>query len=136
MWPPSIVFAFEIQSRVVNARSQDITQSQTITIQEENMMKATVSALVVLASISQSVQGQEQGNFGVDVSFPMHHLEWSPLNEERREIYEDFMQGCRDYYGKKGARCDSTERDRIDMTLRQPQCESRFALQGTVNMKG
>jgi len=31
------------------------------------------------------------------------------------------MQGCRDHYGDKGYLCDSNEKDRIEMTLRQPQ---------------
>jgi len=37
------------------------------------MMKALAAALVLLTSLSQVALGQEeQGNYGVDVSFPIH----------------------------------------------------------------
>mmetsp|Transcript_18770 Transcript_18770/g.27819 ORF Transcript_18770/g.27819 Transcript_18770/m.27819 type:complete len:514 (-) Transcript_18770:428-1969(-) len=84
--------------------------------------------------------------YGVDVSFPIHNARVSenypwlehntdlskPIPKEhhgrpiqplgnRQQFYEDFMQGCREYYGKKGGACDATEQDRVLMSLRQPQ---------------
>lgn len=38
-----------------------------------------------------------------------------------REAYNQFLNGCVKSFGKKGHRCESTERDRIEMTLRQPK---------------
>lgn len=64
---------------------------------------------------------EEENVYGVDRSWPMHYSEWSPLNEERRAAYEEYMKGCREAYGDKGYLCDSNEEDRIEMTLRQPQ---------------
>lgn len=83
-------------------------------------------ATILLTSLSHYVVGDEEGsNYGVDVSWPMHHA-WTeasskPLNDERRAVYEDFMNGCREKYQAKGNLCDSNEQGRLDMTLRQPQ---------------
>jgi hypothetical protein len=84
--------------------------------------------------------------YGVDVSFPIHHARVStnypwlehnldsstptpsqyrdmpiqPLGD-RQKFYDDFVAGCVKHFGKKGTRCTMTERDRIEMALRQPQ---------------
>eukprot|EP00586_Coscinodiscus_wailesii_P021655 CAMPEP_0172519102 /NCGR_PEP_ID=MMETSP1066-20121228/291217_1 /TAXON_ID=671091 /ORGANISM="Coscinodiscus wailesii, Strain CCMP2513" /LENGTH=458 /DNA_ID=CAMNT_0013301621 /DNA_START=103 /DNA_END=1476 /DNA_ORIENTATION=- len=86
-------------------------------------------------------------DYGVDVSFPIHHEKastnyaWLPHNVEpknnpipdeykdmpiqhlpdRQTFYQDFLQGCIDYYGDRGSACIETERDRVAMSLRQPQ---------------
>lgn len=84
--------------------------------------------------------------YGVDVSLPIHHntisnnYAWLPHNLDpsletprkyrdmpvqplphRQEFYDSFLQSCVDAFGKKGQRCRDTERDRIEMSLRQPQ---------------
>jgi len=61
--------------------------------------------------------------YGVDCSFPIHSKEFrcGDLLGDRKKFYEDFMQGCRDYYGRYGPRCDATEDERIVMSVRQPQ---------------
>jgi prolyl 4-hydroxylase len=85
--------------------------------------------------------------YGVDVSFPIHHLEisdnfaWLPHNVDpehdpqpkqykvkviqplpgRQELYDDFVKTCEKAFGNKASRCRQTEQDRIDMSLRQPQ---------------
>jgi prolyl 4-hydroxylase len=68
------------------------------------------------------VQAQD-ANYGVDCSFPIHSKEFrcGNLLGDRKKIYDDFMEGCRKFYGNKGKRCDSTEQDRLEMSLRQPQ---------------
>jgi hypothetical protein len=60
--------------------------------------------------------------YGADVSFPVHYgtLKPGPLGN-RSELYEHYMNGCRKYYKDKGDRCDSYEKDRLEMSLRQPQ---------------
>ena len=100
----------------------------------------SISSVVVLAQ-------EQQVEYGVDVSFPMHHATVSdnyawlehnldpsiptpaeykdkpvqPLGD-RQSFYNDFLDGCVDHYGKKGGqRCIQTEADRIEMSLRQPQ---------------
>ena len=59
-----------------------------------------------------------------DASFPIQHgliePEKNPLGD-RAALYDEFITGCREYYGKKAHACDETERDRLAMSLRQPQ---------------
>ena len=87
-----------------------------------------------------------QVDYGVDVSFPMHHekvstnYDWlshnvyddvptpkefrdmplQPLGD-RQAIYDHMIKGCVEYYGDKGYRCLEYEKDRVAMSLRQPQ---------------
>ena len=105
----------------------------------------TTLLLIFLVSISKGVE--QESSYGVDVSFPMHTLElsnnypWLPHNLDpennpippeykdmpiqplgnKREFYNNFMQGCRNYYGKQGSTCDDVEVDRVEMGLLQPQ---------------
>jgi prolyl 4-hydroxylase len=39
----------------------------------------------------------------------------------RQKFYEDFMSGCRKFFGAQGPACDSVEVDRISMSLLQPR---------------
>jgi hypothetical protein len=61
-------------------------------------------------------------SYGADVSFPIHYdsLKQGPLGN-RIEFYEHYMNGCRKFYKEKSERCDSYEKDRLEMSLRQPQ---------------
>jgi hypothetical protein len=90
--------------------------------------------------------GQETVSYGVDVSFPIQHerittnFAWLPHNidtniqtpreyegmvvqplGDKQKIYDDFMQSCKDAFPDKAQRCVQNERDRIAMSLRQPQ---------------
>jgi len=64
--------------------------------------------------------------YGVDNSFPIQHsydinINDNPLNGAHKKMYYDnFLQGCRDYFHPEGYKCDGSERDRIEMNLRQP----------------
>jgi hypothetical protein len=66
-------------------------------------------------------------SYGVDVSFPVHYgniLAKDDPNQplgDRQALYDDYMKGCHDFYGKRASSCDVTEEDRWDMSLRQPQ---------------
>ena len=62
-------------------------------------------------------------DYGVDCSFPIHGktLRCGDRLGDRKKLYEDFMQGCRDFYGRKGDRCDAIEEERIAMSRRQPR---------------
>jgi len=85
-------------------------------------------------------------SYGVDISFPIHHVKvstnypWLPHNVDpakhptppeyqnqpiqvlgdKQGSYDRFIEGCRKKYGSRGGMCDSTERDRVAMSLRQP----------------
>lgn len=103
------------------------------------------------ADSTRTVSDHGHSQYGVDVSFPMHHAhvstnyEWLPHNldpsistpkelegmvvqpiGDRATFYKDFIQGCRDAFGAKGNRCDQTEVDRISMNLRQPQSMQNY----------
>jgi prolyl 4-hydroxylase len=84
------------------------------------MLRYLIATLVLAGLIS--VQAQD-ATYGVDCSFPIHNneLRCGNLLGDRQKIYNEFMQGCREFYGKKGKRCDSTEENRLEMSLRQPQ---------------
>lgn len=43
-----------------------------------------------------------------------------PLGNMQQK-YLDYMNGCVDYYGKRGYRCWENEHERLAMSLRQPQ---------------
>ena len=48
-----------------------------------------------------------------------------PLGD-RQAAYNEMIQGCIDFYGDKGFRCLDYERDRVEMTLRQPQSMENY----------
>ena len=61
--------------------------------------------------------------YGMDISFPMHSpsVSSSILGNNRQELYEQFIQGCRDHWKDKGYMCDSVEQDRLHQNLWQPR---------------
>lgn len=107
---------------------------------------SAVSLLLFLGAATVANAEESNIEYGVDVSFPIHHRKisdnfaWLPHNVDpsiptpkqyedmvvnplpgREEMYEDFIKTCEDAFGKKGSRCRMTEQDRIAMSLRQPQ---------------
>jgi hypothetical protein len=96
-------------------------------------------SVILLTNLSLYVVGvEDEGHYGVDVSFPIHH-HWTesstPLNEERKVVYENFMNGCREKYGARGRLCDETENDRIEMSLRQPQSMVNYTSTGYMKIR-
>ena len=104
-----------------------------------------VAMMLVLSCFSsKSVVAIE---YGVDISFPMHHgnvsinydslphnvlptlypmphlYEDMPLQPlgNRQRLYNEFMEGCVHKFSKSSAACWEMEQDRIAMNLRQPQ---------------
>ena len=115
-------------------------------------MKYSALKFLCLVAAPSLVAGKDEPvEYGVDVSFPMqyatvstnypwleHNMDSSkpvpkeyedmvlqPLGE-RQSFYKDFLQGCKDHFGKKGARCTQNELDRIAMTRRQPQSMQNY----------
>mmetsp|Transcript_14180 Transcript_14180/g.20251 ORF Transcript_14180/g.20251 Transcript_14180/m.20251 type:complete len:520 (+) Transcript_14180:159-1718(+) len=111
-----------------------------------------------------TVNKMGQVAYGVDISWPMHsplvsnnypHLEHNrdgsgktPIPDEykdmplqimgnKRKLYEDYMQGCRDKFdkGKRNRSCDSYEEDRVQMSLRQPQSMQNYTELGFKKIK-
>lgn len=78
---------------------------------------------------------KEIDNYGVDVSFPTHYLDF-PQHDmaSSRESYSTFLQGCKAYYKSKADTCDESEMDRLDRNLNQPpvmQNYTEFGFQKT-----
>jgi len=115
--------------------------------------------LVLLCGLSMMVNSQGH-EYGVDVSFPMHHekvstnYDWlthnlyddvptpkqykdmvvQPLGD-REKIYNHMIEGCVKFYGDKGYRCLEYERDRVAMSLRQPQSMQNYTKTGFAKIK-
>ena len=109
-------------------------------------MRSVFHIALTFASAVLVASAEEEPSYGVDVSFPSHRSKvstnypWLPHNVDpdnnptppeykgmpiqslgnKQKFYDDFLQGCRDYYKKYAHACDSTERDRVEMSLRQP----------------
>jgi hypothetical protein len=84
-----------------------------------------------------ATSAQEPAKYGVDCSFPIHskELRCGDILGDRKKVYEDFMQGCRDYYKEKADRCDVTEDERIEMSIRQPQSMVNYTSTGFKKIK-
>jgi hypothetical protein len=52
-----------------------------------------------------------------------------PLGD-KRTMYDNYLEGCKKHFGKKGARCVQNELDRIAMTKRQPQSMQNYTKVG------
>lgn len=89
------------------------------------------AVVVLLAGLARGADTEDSCDYGVDCSFPIHYLEQRcDCLGDRKQFYEDYMQGCRDYYGKKAKACDSTEKDRLEMSLGQPQSMVNYTSTG------
>lgn len=91
-------------------------------------LSVLVTGLVVGATTSTTATTHQvlnafgEPSYGVDVSFPVHYLTFAndqPLGN-RRKLYEDFLDGCREYYPDAPDSCNLTEEDRVAMSVRQP----------------
>jgi hypothetical protein len=120
-----------------------------------------IMAMSVILSPLVSGEEDQSPEYGVDVSWPIHrtwistNYDWLPHNVDpennptpeeykdmpvqvlgdRQKFYDDFLQGCRDKYGKYGTACDSTERDRVEMSLRQPTSMQNYTETGFKKIK-
>lgn len=100
------------------------------------------SILVVLgAEDAPELNDLGQKTYGVDVSFPIHHNKIVPADRnplgDKQTFYDEFIEGCRNLYGggRKGRACDSTESDRIAMSLRQPKSMQNYTDLGFKKIK-
>mmetsp|Transcript_129447 Transcript_129447/g.192704 ORF Transcript_129447/g.192704 Transcript_129447/m.192704 type:complete len:454 (+) Transcript_129447:232-1593(+) len=127
-------------------------------------MKYLFSILGLLSFLSESQNVKaDQGpiEYGVDVSYPMHHpnvtnnYAWMPWNTDpsvptpdeykgipvqplgdKKSFYDGLIQGCQDYYGeKKGRHCLANEIDRVQMSLRQPKGMVNYTKNGYTKMR-
>jgi prolyl 4-hydroxylase len=72
-------------------------------------------------------------DYGVDISFPIHHYldkDKAPVGYKR---YEELMNGCYAKFSKR--ECDATERARLDMNKRQPASQHNYTEIGFKKLK-
>ena len=110
------------------------------------LLAAAVFSSITVTSVrgaddAPELNGFGQPTYGVDTSFPIHHDKVIPADEnplgDKQTAYDEFIEGCRNHYGggRKGKACDSTERDRIAMGLRQPQSMQNYTELGFKKIK-
>jgi hypothetical protein len=117
----------------------------TMTMRKAVVVGFGLLALLAVARVDVSASAGGGVNYGVDISFPIHHANVSvnydylphqvlpslyptpslyrdmppqPLGD-RQAGYDAFIRGCTDRYGP--ARCWEYEEDRIAVGLRQPR---------------
>lgn len=66
--------------------------------------------------------------YGVDVTFPIHHGINRHRYAQHHNRYLEMMQGCYNAYGQ--APCDSTERSRMNMNREQPRLHHNYTKTG------
>jgi hypothetical protein len=78
-----------------------------------------------------------RSEYGVDCSFPIHskQLKCGNLLGDRKSFYEEYMEGCREYYGDRAELCDETEDDRIQMNRIQPKSMVNYTSTGYGKLK-
>ena len=113
---------------------------------------------------NQEVNDMGQPTYGLDVSFPIHHLKlstnyaWLPHNVDpennptppeykgmnvqylgnKQAEYDEFIKGCDEHYGQTGkaySACRVTEEDRVEMSLRQPAAMQNYTELGFKKIK-
>lgn len=88
-------------------------------------------------AVSEEDTPSPESFYGVDVSFPMHHHNVttlpSPFGDTRRKFYDDYLQGCKDYF--KDDSCDKSERHRISMCVDQPRISQNFTTLGFAKIR-
>jgi prolyl 4-hydroxylase len=57
-----------------------------------------------------------------------------PLGD-RQKVYDDFIASCKAFYPKQAKRCELTESDRVEMSLRQPQSMQNYTEMGFKKLK-
>jgi hypothetical protein len=105
-----------------------------------------VLSSTTITSTTRNENESTQISYGVDVSFPIQHSKvstnypWLPHNVDpennptppeyegmplqvlgnRKQLYQNFIRGCEDYYPTEKESRRRTEADRVKMSLRQP----------------
>jgi prolyl 4-hydroxylase len=94
--------------------------------------------LTILLSTYFQTPIRSEEDYGVDTSFPMHrpHIE-DPANilPNRQEIYDEYVEGCRQKYPEPKGICEDSENGRVDMALAQPQSMQNYTDLGFTKIK-
>lgn len=94
---------------------------------------ALLIQLVLASNARGSTNDDGGGEYGVDVSFPHHHLDRfqspggappNPHGAVARERYADFMRGCREAYPDIARQCGANDEQRMQQNRGQPAAAS------------
>jgi hypothetical protein len=71
---------------------------------------------------------KDPSDYGVDVTFPVHHY----LKEDNffKRRYDGWMEGCYKEYSKR--ECDATERARLEMSMEQTASQYNYTKTGSI----
>lgn len=85
------------------------------------------------AYLPPSISPVKNPEYGVDVSFPMHHRDHHYDEAKKNgltETYSSYINGCKTYYKNEAAKCERSEDDRLDMCRNQPPSMQNYTLLG------
>jgi len=77
----------------------------------------------LLVSFAKAGDEPSEG-YGLACSWPIHNIESScgDLLGDRKAVHEEYIRGCGEKFGAKGVACCSQgDKDRLEMSRRQPQ---------------
>lgn len=129
-------------------------------VQLKNALTA-ISLLIAILGIVRVDAEDDQVEYGVDVSFPIHHervstnYPWLPHNVDPennptpaayegmpiqwlgnvQERYDNMIDGCKKRYPKPKGICEQTEADRVEMSFRQPKSMANYTDIGFKKLK-
>jgi hypothetical protein len=116
--PPTAQFVRRNQQAVLILSQNLCSRKQTASmILYRTLFFAAIFGIV--ASVSDA-----QGEYGLDCSWPIKStdMKCGDLLADRKAIYEEYMNGCRENWGERGAkRCNAAEAERLDMSVNQPR---------------
>jgi hypothetical protein len=110
-------------------------------LSSKSLRNITSFVAFIIAAVAITSSAVDAADYGVDCSWPIHSssVDKCPIKGmlgDRMAVYEEYMEGCRAKWGKSGAaRCDSNERDRIEMSKRQPQSMVNYTDTGFKKIK-
>ena len=98
------------------------------------LLTSELPSVVVAASdkyannVASTTKESRHDDYGVDTSFPIHHMKFVDPTNVHAKRYQRSMQGCYDAFSKR--ECDATERARVDMNFNQPKTQHNYTGMG------
>jgi len=131
------------------------------TLNHHNLVASMTRILLIGSLLALPAICDAQVEYGTDISFAQHYetvstnYAWlphhvdpennptppeyegmpiQPLGDMKKK-YDDYIQGCVEYYGEKGDRCTEGEQGRVAMSLRQPQSMRNYTEMGYTKIR-
>lgn len=136
-WSFKNLFKYQIEE-TKNVEDEVITTSTKEIIKSTNFQEGNYKEKLLYA-LNNDEKCLNDNMYGVDASFPIHResLSESSLFIDRQSFYDEYIKGCVEKYkyelGKNA--CFSSEKDRLDMNLLQPQSMKNYTEIGFKKME-